>query len=78
MQEAYALINARIGLRDPSGDWELTLFGNNLTDEGYCQVLFDQAFGAQLGAVDPINNTSVQRCALGAPRTWSLRATYNF
>lgn len=78
LQEAYTLVNARVGVRSPSGDWELTLFGNNLTDEGYCQVLFDQAFGSQLGAVDAVNNTSVQRCALGAPRTWSLRATYNF
>ncbi|MEM9397186.1 MAG: TonB-dependent receptor [Pseudomonadota bacterium] len=78
IQDAYTLVNARIGVRSPSGDWELTLFGNNLTDEGYCQVLFDQAFGSQLGAVDSVNNTSVQRCTLGAPRTWAVRASYNF
>lgn len=78
LQDAYTLVNARVGVRDPGGDWEVTLFGNNLTDEGYCQVLFDQAFGGPLGAIDRDNNTSVQRCSLGAPRTWSVRATYNF
>ncbi|MEM1141658.1 MAG: TonB-dependent receptor [Pseudomonadota bacterium] len=78
VQDAYTLINARVGVRDTAGKWEVTLFGNNLTDEGFCQVLFDQAFGSQLGAVDAVNNTSVQRCALGAPRTWTVRASYSF
>lgn len=78
IQESYSLINARVGLRSASGDWDVTLFGNNLTDEGYCQVIYDQAFGGPLGAVNPANNTSVQRCALGAPQTWNLRATYSF
>jgi len=78
MQDAYSVVNARLGLRSTSGKWEVSLFGNNLTDEDFCQTIFDQAFGAPIGAVNPVNNTSVMRCNLGAPTTWALRGSYRF
>ena len=78
MQDAYSIVNARLGLRSASGDWEVALFGNNLTEEDFCQTIFDQAFGAPIGAVNPVNNTSVMRCNLGAPTTWALRGSYRF
>lgn len=78
MQGSFSFINARAGLRSAEGDWDITLFGNNLSDEDYCQAIFDQAVGGLLGAVDAANNTSVQRCVLGAPQTWNLRATFRF
>ena len=77
-QDSYAILNARIGLRSASGKWDVTLFGNNLTEEDYCQTIFDQAFGAPLGAVDPVNNTSVMRCNLAPPTTWAVRGSYRF
>jgi len=78
LQESYALLNARVGVRSEAGDWDVTLFGNNITDEGYCQTIYNQGFGGPLGAVDAATNTSVQRCALGAPQTWNLKASYHF
>ena len=78
MQDAYSIVNARLGLRSASGKWEVSLFGNNLTDEDFCQTIFDQAFGAPIGAVNPVNNTSVMRCNLSAPTTWALRGSYRF
>ncbi len=78
MQGSFSFINARAGLRSAEGDWAITLFGNNLTDEDSCQHIFDQALGGLLGAVDAANNTCVQRCVLGAPKTWNLRATFRF
>lgn len=78
IQDSYSIVNARVGLRSASGSWAFTAFGNNLTDEGYCTGFIDQGFGGSLGAVDPVANTSVQRCAVAAPRTYSVRATYNF
>ena len=78
MQDAFSFINARLGLRSADGDWNVTLFGNNLSDEDYCQAIFDQPIGGLFGAVDAVNNTSVQRCVLGAPQTWNLRATFRF
>ncbi|MBN7797576.1 TonB-dependent receptor [Parahaliea mediterranea] len=78
VQDAYSLVNARIGVRDVAGDWSVTLFGNNLADEGYCVTIYDQPFGAQLGALNPVANTMVQRCVLGAPRTWNVKFNYHF
>ena len=78
MQDSFSFINARAGLRAADGDWGVTLFGNNLTDDDYCQAMFDQAVGELLGAVDATNNTSVQRCVLSAPQTWNLKATFRF
>tara|TARA_B100000780_G_scaffold40809_1_gene25387 strand:- start:2611 stop:4890 length:2280 start_codon:yes stop_codon:yes gene_type:complete len=78
LQESYSIVNMRTGIRSASGDWDVTLLGNNITDEGYCQTIFDQGFGAPLGAVNPVNNTSVQRCALGAPSAWAVKGTYRF
>lgn len=40
--------------------------------------MYDQPFGAQLGAQDAANNTMVQRCVLGEPQTWKLRLKYRF
>ncbi len=77
-QDAYSLFNGRLGITASSGKWDLTLFGNNLTDEGYCITIFDQPLGAQLGALDPVNNTMVQRCVLGAPRTYNLKLRWWF
>jgi iron complex outermembrane receptor protein len=78
MQDSFSFINARAGLRSAEGRWSITLFGNNLTDEDNCQAIFDQPLGGTMGAVDAANNTAVQRCVLGAPQTWNLRATYRF
>lgn len=73
VQGSYSLFNGRVGIIAASGKWDLTLFGNNLTDEGYCITIYDQPLGAQLGALNPANNTMVQRCVLGAPRTYNFK-----
>jgi iron complex outermembrane receptor protein len=78
IQDSYALVNARAGIRAADGDWDITVFGYNLTDEDYCQTMFDQALGGPVGALDRQNNTMVQRCALGSPETWNVRASYRF
>jgi iron complex outermembrane receptor protein len=78
IQDSYSLINGRLGLRSASGDWDVTVFGNNLSDEGYCLAKSDQPFGSFLGALDAANNTMVQRCVLGAPRTWNVKFAYRF
>jgi iron complex outermembrane receptor protein len=77
-QDSYSLLNARVGLRSASGNWDVTLFGENLTDEDYCGSVFNQGFGGPIDAVDEANNTSVQRCVLGAPRRWVVRGAYRF
>lgn len=78
IQESYGLLNGRLGIRDAEGQWDITLFGSNLTEEGYCTQMFDQPFGAALGALNPVANTIVQRCVLGDPRTYTVRISYRF
>ncbi len=54
-QEAYALVGARIGLRDDNGIWSFTIFGRNLTDETVLISSFDVPLfaGAHVGSVEP-------------------------
>lgn len=78
VQEDYQLFNARIGLRSFGNGWEIGLFGRNLTDKGFCLNIFEQPFGAQLGAVNPATNTTAQRCVVGQPRTYGVELRTEF
>lgn len=73
IQDAYQLFNARVGLRSEDDRWEVALWGKNLTDEGYCMTIFEQPFAQQLGGVNPVANTSPQRCVVGNPQTWGIQ-----
>lgn len=75
-QAAYTLFNLRAGI---AGDrWQLAVFARNLGEEHYCQAKFEQPLGEQLGAVNAANNTTVQRCVLGEPRTVGATLRYDF
>ena len=60
-QDAYTLVNARIGLGRKDKRWALELWGQNLTDETYKQV-----------GIDAPIQTGSWNAFLGAPRTWGL------
>lgn len=60
-QEAYTLVNARIGLGRRDKRWVLELWGQNLTNETYKQV-----------GIDAPIQTGSWNAFLGAPRTWGL------
>lgn len=59
-QDSYTLVNARIGLRFQN-DFEVSLWGNNLTNEYYNMVIFDAV--AQAGAYNGYP---------GLPRTYGI------
>ncbi|WP_022701908.1 TonB-dependent receptor [Oceanicaulis alexandrii] len=61
VQDAFTILNARVGLSNPDGLWSVEAWGRNLTDEAYAQVAFDQF--AQSGGFGAF---------MGAPRTWGL------
>ena len=71
VQDAYGLINARLGYISSNNRWQVILWGKNLTDEDY---IVDQDAGSL--ANDAFN--SVLRQALGAPRTYGIDVRYNF
>ncbi|MDP3491630.1 MAG: TonB-dependent receptor [Hyphomonadaceae bacterium] len=73
-QEAFTVVNGRIGIGDPDNAWNLELFGQNLFDEDYLQVGFNGPF-----QVDENNDSiSVYNAFLSAPRTYgvTLRTSY--
>lgn len=80
-QDAFGLLNARIGVSRSDGLWSVEVFGKNLTDETYAQVAFD-GFG-QGGRVPPGTSldprgTQGYNAFLGAPRTWGVTLKTEF
>jgi iron complex outermembrane receptor protein len=78
----YTLVNGRVRYASASGSWELTVFGNNLTDEVYGNFAtrFGGAFWDTPQGVGPI--ASPERSALGItrgrPREYGVTFQYNF
>ncbi|MFN4297083.1 MAG: TonB-dependent receptor [Brevundimonas sp.] len=91
MNDAMTLVNGRIGIGSEDDRWTLEIWGQNLTDEEYAQVVFNgplqgNAFQATPTASGPYAGTFYNPAAdtltynafLGAPRTWgvTLRVRY--
>ena len=66
---AYGLLDATVAYTTESGKWRFALNGKNLTDEEYIQAGYD--FGSALNFVSQLG-------FYGAPRTWSISATYTY
>ncbi len=70
-QEAFTLVNARVGLGSQDGLWTVELYANNLFDKDYTQVAFNGPF--QVDTSNPYSkaaddNISTYDAFLGAPR----------
>lgn len=78
IQDSYGLVNLRLGIGAADGRWQLTAWGKNLSDEGYCEVIYDQPLGADFNGVDPVANTVPQRCSVGGPQTVGASFRWNF
>ncbi len=81
MQEAMTMVNGRIGIGSEDERWMLELWGQNLTDEEYYQVVFNAPLqGTAFNSIpyDPATDTQTYNAFLGAPRTWgvTLRVRY--
>ncbi|HRN62838.1 MAG TPA: TonB-dependent receptor, partial [Luteimonas sp.] len=66
-QDAYALVNARVGFGSRDKRWMVELWGQNLTDETYKQVGIDAPI--QAGSWNAF---------LGAPRTYGVTVRFNY
>ena len=71
LQPSYTLYNARIGIGSQDERWSLEVWGRNIFDEEYAQIMFDVPL--QLGSFGP-----TQGAFLGDPATYgvTLRARY--
>jgi outer membrane receptor protein involved in Fe transport len=81
MQDAFTLVNGRIGFGAEDRSWMLEGWGQNLTDEEYYQVVFNAPLqGTAFASIpyDPATDTQTYNAFLGAPRTWgvTLRVRY--
>ncbi len=81
IQESYELVNARAAITGQDEQWEIAAFAKNLTNEGYCQTIFNQPIGTTIGLVDTDPSGTLggmQRCILGTPRTYGMEAVFRF
>jgi outer membrane receptor protein involved in Fe transport len=87
VQEAMTLVNGRIGFGSADERWTVEIWGNNLTDEEYNQVVFNAplqgtAFQTTVQPngtyYNPALDTQTYNAFLGAPRTYgvTLRVRY--
>lgn len=63
--ESFSMVNARISLITDSGDWEVSLWGRNLTDSDHLTNSAREFFGGILASY-------------AKPRTYGIEARYNF
>ncbi|MEZ6011622.1 MAG: TonB-dependent receptor [Hyphomonas sp.] len=69
LQEGYELFNARVVLSPADADWELAIWGKNLTDETYNVNTFDLLSNPFVGQLFNV---------LGAPRTYGVSVRKSF
>lgn len=66
-QDAYTIINARVGIRAMDDSWELALYGKNVLDEEYMNVAIDTP--AQSGSLNAY---------IGQEASYGISATFRF
>ena len=67
LQDAYTLVNARLGFGARDRAWMVEFWGQNLTDETYMQVGFDAPL-----------QTGSWNAFLGAPRTYGVTLRFKY
>jgi outer membrane receptor protein involved in Fe transport len=85
-QEAFYVVNARIGVRGPDQRWAIELFAQNLFDQDYYQVAFNTPVQgansrAQVGAFGAPGRTTGNQlfsAFLAEPRTFGLTGRVRF
>ena len=82
-QDAYAVVNARVGIRGPEERWSVELWAQNLFDQDYAQVAFNTPFQAGTTAppfVDPRfpGGRQLFSAFLAEPRTYGITGRFRF
>jgi iron complex outermembrane receptor protein len=79
VQDGYALISARFSINTPDDRWKISVFGDNLTNKGYCSTQFYQVLDGALGLRNgKFPGSTGVRCYLGNPRTYGVSASVQF
>ncbi|NZA25209.1 TonB-dependent receptor [Luteimonas sp. SJ-92] len=70
-QDAYTVVNARLGFGSRDRRWMVELWGQNIFDEDYVQVGFDGPLQA-VGSPQPGDPMNTYNAFLGAPATYGV------
>jgi outer membrane receptor protein involved in Fe transport len=83
VQDSYAVINARLGVRGAQQRWSLEVWAQNLFNQDYAQVAFNTPFQAGTTAppfVDPSypGGRQIFSAFLAEPRTYGITGRFRF
>jgi outer membrane receptor protein involved in Fe transport len=84
MQDAYTVVNARVGVGSADEKWTVELWSQNLLNEKYTQVGFNgflqgsSGLSATSTTYVPANDTITYDAFLGAPRTYGVTLRSKF
>jgi iron complex outermembrane receptor protein len=78
IQPSYALLGARYTVHGADDGWSVSLWGQNLTDEGYAVSKFYQTLDNVFGVRVPATGATLLRSNVGDPRTFGLSMTLRF
>jgi outer membrane receptor protein involved in Fe transport len=83
IQDSYAVVNGRVGIRGPQQRWSIELWGQNLFNQNYAQVAFSSPFQAGATAapfVDPQfpGGRQIFSAFLAEPRTYGITGRFRF
>lgn len=76
--DAYSLLNFRLGLRAPGDEWQVSLYGRNITDNDHCLAQFGQALAGIFGMTDGVNNLDPMKCTLSEPRILGVQFSMSY
>ncbi len=77
LQDAYTVVNARIGIGRRDRRWSVELWGQNIFDEDYMQVAFDGPLQA-VGTPQPGDPLNTYNAFLGAPAMYGVTFRFNY
>ena len=76
--DEFATVGGRMTIVSPDERWNISLYGQNLTDERYFRTKFPQVLDMVFGVRVPATGHTLMRGYVGTPRTVGLRLAMNF
>lgn len=73
VEPGYTLLSGRLAVTAPDERFEVSLFGENLTDTGYCAQRVTQTGESLLGVRNPVTGATAIRCLTGTPRRYGVQ-----